>query len=321
MSHSDIFSKIRGTGIVPVVKLDSPEQAVPLARALVAGDMPIAEVTFRTAAAEQAIKNINAEVPEILLGAGTVLTVEQAEKARAAGASFLVSPGFNPDVVKFAIDNNLPIVPGVNNPTQIEQALSFGLKTVKFFPAEQSGGLAMIKALSGPYGDINFMPTGGVDIKNMANYLAYEKITAIGGTWMVKPELINAGKFAEISRLAHEAVMAGIGFSLQRLAITGASSSAAEAEKIATMLGKESRTQGNSFILGNELELLSASADNKNQIIFKTLSVERALYYLGRRFNIKAISGSEKIKNSLILSVRTDYEISGFSVCLERIKS
>ncbi|MDP4110138.1 MAG: bifunctional 4-hydroxy-2-oxoglutarate aldolase/2-dehydro-3-deoxy-phosphogluconate aldolase, partial [Bacillota bacterium] len=170
------LEKISGYGIVPVIKIDDVEKAVPLAKALCEGGLPVAEVTFRTAQAEEAIKRISAEVPEMLVGAGTVLTCEQADKAIAAGAKFIVSPGLNVKVVKHCIEKNIPITPGTSSPSDMEAALELGLEVVKFFPAEQSGGIGFLKAVSGPYTALKFMPTGGVNAANMNDYLAFSKV-------------------------------------------------------------------------------------------------------------------------------------------------
>lgn len=202
----DVQDRIRAARLLPVVVVDEAAQAVPLARALVAGGLPVAEVTFRTAAAAEAIRMISAEVPGILLGAGTVLSVDQVMAAKAAGASFLVTPGFNPAVVEAALAEGLPIVPGINNPTGVEQAMSYGLTAVKFFPAEPTGGVPFLKALTGPYGGMRFVPTGGIGPKNLASYLALPAVLACGGSWMVEPSLIRAGRFDEIASLTAEAV-------------------------------------------------------------------------------------------------------------------
>jgi len=180
--------------IIPVIKIDDAKNAVPLARALIDGGLPVAEVTFRTDAAEESIRQISREFPEMLVGAGTVLTTEQAERAKNAGAKFLVSPGFNPKTVKWAIDNNIPIFPGCITPTEIEAALEMGLTTLKFFPAQQAGGLAMIKALCAPYTNVKFIPTGGIDLINLAEYLSFPKVAACGGSFKVKDEFITGGE-------------------------------------------------------------------------------------------------------------------------------
>ena len=206
MPAEPIFMQIRQARLLPVVVLDDAADAVPLAHALVAGGLPVAEVTFRTDAAAESIRRIAGEVPEALLGAGTVLTPEQVRAAKAAGAGFLVTPGFNPAVVQAAADEGLPIVPGVNNPTGVEQAMAAGLSAVKFFPAEPTGGVPFLKALTGPYGGMRFIPTGGIGPKNLRDYLALPAVLACGGSWMVDPALIRAGRFDEVQRLTAEAV-------------------------------------------------------------------------------------------------------------------
>lgn len=201
----NIFEQIHAAGILPVIALDSADQAVPLAKALAAGGIPAAEVTFRTAAGEESIRRIAQECPEVLVGAGTVLSIEQADRAIEAGVGFIVSPGTNPAVVRHCLERGVQPIPGVVTPTEIEAALGLGLEVLKFFPAEPSGGLGMIKALAAPYGQVRFIPTGGISAANAADYLRYPKVLACGGSWMVKKELVNAGKFDEIQALAAEA--------------------------------------------------------------------------------------------------------------------
>ena len=201
----NIFEQIHAAGILPVIALDSADQAVPLAKALAAGGIPAAEVTFRTAAGEESIRRIAQVCPEVLVGAGTVLSIEQADRAIEAGAGFIVSPGTNPAVVRHCLERGVQPRPGVVTPTEIESALGLGLEVLKFFPAEPSGGLGMIKALAAPYGQVRFIPTGGISAANAADYLRYPKVLACGGSWMVKKELVDAGKFSEIQALAAEA--------------------------------------------------------------------------------------------------------------------
>ncbi len=201
-----ILEQIQEIGIVPVVVLEDAKDAEPLAKALVEGGLPCAEVTFRTAAAEEAIRIMTEKYPDMLVGAGTVLTTEQVDRAVAAGAKFIVSPGLNPKVVKYCVDKGILITPGCVTPSEIERALEFGLDVVKFFPAEPSGGLNMIKALAAPYVGLKFMPTGGINAANVKEYLAYNKILACGGSWMVKGDLVAAGDFAKITELTKEAV-------------------------------------------------------------------------------------------------------------------
>ena len=191
--------------VVPVVVLNDADDAVPLADALIKGGLPCAEVTFRTDAAEESIRRICESFPDMLVGAGTVLTTEQVERAHKAGAKFIVSPGFDPEIIDCCISIGLPVLPGCITPSEIAQAVKRGLKVVKFFPAEQSGGVAMIKAMAAPYSMVKFMPTGGISTKNLADYLSCDKILCCGGSWMVKEDLIKSGSFDKITDMIKEA--------------------------------------------------------------------------------------------------------------------
>lgn len=191
--------------VVPVVVLNDADDAVPLADALIKGGLPCAEVTFRTDAAEESIRRICESFPDMLVGAGTVLTTEQVERAYKAGAKFIVSPGFDPEIIDYCISIGLPVLPGCITPSEIAQAVKRGLKVVKFFPAEQSGGVAMIKAMAAPYSMVKFMPTGGISTKNLADYLSCDKILCCGGSWMVKEDLIKSGSFDKITDMTKEA--------------------------------------------------------------------------------------------------------------------
>jgi 2-dehydro-3-deoxyphosphogluconate aldolase/(4S)-4-hydroxy-2-oxoglutarate aldolase len=202
----EILKKIGELRLVPVVKIEDSRNAVPLGQALRDGNLPIAEITYRTDAAEEAIRILTAELPEILVGAGTVLTMDQVKSAVGAGARFVVAPGFNPKVVDYCLEHNITIIPGVNNPSQIERALESRIEVVKFFPAEASGGIPFLKAVAAPYSGIQFLPTGGINLQNMMSYLSFSRVIACGGSWMVKSDLISAGKFQDIKRLSREAV-------------------------------------------------------------------------------------------------------------------
>jgi 2-dehydro-3-deoxyphosphogluconate aldolase/(4S)-4-hydroxy-2-oxoglutarate aldolase len=201
-----ILEKMGEWKIIPVVKLEHSGDAVNLGKALVAGGLPVAEITFRTDAAEESIKLLTAQLPELTVGAGTVLTIDNVKKAADAGAKFIVTPGFNPKVVDYCIKNEIPITPGVNSPTQVEMGLDHGLNVLKFFPAEVSGGVAMLKAFAGPYGSVKFVPTGGINAGNLPDYLALKNVLAIGGSWIVKSDLITGGNFEKIQRLVEGAV-------------------------------------------------------------------------------------------------------------------
>ncbi len=201
---NETLKKINEIGIVPVVVLNDAKDAAPLAKALCDGGLPCAEVTFRTEAAEESIRIMSEQFPEMLVGAGTVLTTEQVDRAVAAGAKFIVSPGLNPRIVKYCVEKGILIIPGCANPSDIEQAIENGLSVVKFFPAEAAGGLKMIKAMAAPYVGVNFMPTGGINPKNVREYLAFNRIIACGGSWMVTADLVNNGEFDKITELAKE---------------------------------------------------------------------------------------------------------------------
>ena len=198
----EIFAELK---VVPVVVLDDAKDAEPLAKALVEGGLPCAEVTFRTEAAAESIRTMTEVYPDMLVGAGTVLTTEQVDKAVESGAKFIVSPGFDPEIVDYCIGKNIPVFPGCISPSEVAQAVKRGLKVVKFFPAEQSGGLAMIKAMAAPYHMLKFMPTGGINTENLKEYLACDKILCCGGSWMVKGDMIKAGEFEKIKKLTQEA--------------------------------------------------------------------------------------------------------------------
>jgi 2-dehydro-3-deoxyphosphogluconate aldolase/(4S)-4-hydroxy-2-oxoglutarate aldolase len=203
---TDLLEKLGHLGLVPVVAIERAEDAIELGRALLAGGLPCAEITFRTAAAEDAIRRISSSLPEIIVGAGTVLTVDQASKAVSAGARFIVSPGFNQKVVDWCLQNEIPVTPGVMTPTEIDMALDRGLNILKFFPAEAIGGIAVLKAISAPYGGVKFIPTGGINKNNLADYLALPSVHCCGGSWLVKASLISAGNFDEITQLTLDAM-------------------------------------------------------------------------------------------------------------------
>ena len=197
--------KIKEMGIVPVVVLEDAMDAKPLAKALCEGGLPCAEVTFRTAAAKESIRIMLEEYPEMFVGAGTVLTTRQVDEAIEAGAKFIVSPGFDPKIVDYCLEKDIPVFPGCITPSEVAQAVKRGLKVVKFFPAEPAGGISMIKAMAAPYTGIRFMPTGGINAKNLEDYLSCDKILCCGGSWMVKGDLVKAGEFDKIRELTAEA--------------------------------------------------------------------------------------------------------------------
>ncbi len=280
---NDVIQKIYDIGIVPVIAIDDADKAVPLAKALVKGGLPAAEVTFRTAAAEEAIKRIVAEVPEMLVGAGTVLTKEQADRAIAAGVKFIVSPGFNPEITKYVIDKGMLMMPGTATPGEMEQAMSMGLDVVKFSPAEQNGGVAKLKAVAGPYTNLRWMPTGGVNAKNLLDYLSFNKIVACGGTWMVKKDLIEAENWDEIERLTREAVNTMLGFEVKHIGInTGNAEEAMKAAKLFELMFGFDVSEGNSSIFcgSRAIEIMKKQYLGKNgHIAIGTNTLPRAIAY------------------------------------------
>lgn len=203
--YEKMNEQLASYGVVPVVVLNDAKDAEPLAKALVEGGLACAEVTFRTDAAEESIRIMSKAYPEMLVGAGTVLTTEQVDRALNAGAKFIVSPGFDPEIVDYCLEKEVPVYPGTVTPTEVAQAVKRGLAVCKFFPAEQFGGVSTIKALAAPYTMVKFMPTGGVNLKNLRDYLSCDKIAACGGTWMVKGDMIREGRFDEIKKITAEA--------------------------------------------------------------------------------------------------------------------
>ena len=316
----DILQKIHGIGIIPVIAIDDAEQAVPLARALVAGGLPAAEVTFRTAAGEEAIRRIAAEVPEMLVGAGTVLTKDQADRAIAAGSQFIVSPGFNPEITRYVIDKGALMMPGTATPGEMEQAMSMGLKVLKFFPAEQNGGVAKLKALAGPYTNLRWMPTGGVNTKNMMDYLNFDRIVACGGTWMVKKDLIDGQKWDEITAICKEAVQTMLGFSLHHVGIPcgDADKAASTAKTICALFGFPYKA-GNSSDFTGPVECCKVEfPGERGHIAIGVNNVERAIFHLGLQgvtFDESTRKIDEKGKTKAIY-VQGDF--GGFAIHLVR---
>ena len=203
---NDVLKKLSAIGIVPVVVINDADKAVPLAKALVEGGLPCAEVTFRTEAAEESIRLMHEAYPDMVLAAGTVLTTEQVDRAVAAGASVIVSPGFDPEVVDYCISKNIPVMPGIVTPSELAQAVKRGLTRVKFFPATAAGGIKMIKAMCAAYTTVRIMPTGGINTSNLEEFLSCDKIFCCGGSWMVKGDMIKAGEFDKIQKMTEEAV-------------------------------------------------------------------------------------------------------------------
>lgn len=278
-----VIEEIGKIGIVPVIALDDAKDAKPLAQALIRGGLPCAEVTFRTEAAEESIRIMAREFPEMLVGAGTVLTPEQVDRAVNAGAKFIVSPGLNPKVVQYCVSKDIPIIPGTTNPSDVEIAIENGLEVVKFFPAEQAGGINMIKAMCGPYTKMKFMPTGGINADNLKSYLDFNKIVACGGSWMVKKDLVAAGKFDEIEALTREAVTKMLGFELKHVGINASEEKEADetASAFEKMFGFAKKTGNSSIFAGTAVEVMKTPYLGKNgHIAIGTNYIDRAVYHL-----------------------------------------
>ena len=313
-----ILERIGEIGIIPVVKIEKAKDALPLGRALLDGDLPIAEITFRTSAAEESIKSLTRELPELLIGAGTVLTVEQTKKAVSAGAKFIVSPGFNPRVVDYCIENSIPVTPGINNPTQIEMALERGIEVVKFFPAEASGGLSLLKSMSAPYTGIKFIPTGGINQYNLCSYLSNNKVLACGGSWMVKADLISSGNFSEITRLTKEAVSTMLGFEFAHLGINEENKDRAlnSAKLLSGLFYLPIKEGTSSIFAGSGFEVSkNRFLGEHGHIAIATNDIHRAIAYLKIK-NISVLPETAKEKEGKLKAIYVAQEVSGFAIHL-----
>ena len=316
--HEELFSQIHTIGLVPVVKIDDASKAEGLAGALIKGGLPCAEVTFRTEAAEESIKRITKAYPEMLVGAGTVINLEYAKKAVAAGAKFIVSPGFNPTVVDWCLENNIPIVPGVCTPSDIEQGLARGLTTLKFFPAEASGGIDMLKNLAGPFPQLMFMPTGGINLTNLASYAKQNNVLAVGGSWMVKTDLIESESWDTISQICSEAVLALQGLEFAHMGINNENAKEAEkAIKGFEALGMMTKRGNSSVFMDTTIEVLPKMYLGKNgHIGFRCFDIERTLAYLAKYgFTVNEDTIARSPKGNIKVCYLNE-ELSGFAIHL-----
>ncbi|OFW54279.1 MAG: 2-dehydro-3-deoxyphosphogluconate aldolase, partial [Actinobacteria bacterium RBG_13_35_12] len=281
-------------------------------------DLPIAEITFRTSAAEESIKVLNKELPDLLIGAGTVLTIEQVKRAVSAGAQFIVSPGFNPKVVDYCVENNILITPGLNNPTQIEMALERGIEVVKFFPAEASGGLPLLESMSAPYSGIKFIPTGGINLNNLTSYLSNQKVHACGGSWMVKDNLISSGNFEEITRLTQEAVAVMLGFEFAHLGINEEDEAKAldSANLLSHLFYLPLKEGTSSLFAGPAFEVIkNRYLGEHGHIAIATNDIHRAITYLKMK-GISILPETAKEKEGKLKAVYLNQEVSGFAIHL-----
>lgn len=314
-----VIEKVYEIGIIPVIAFNSVDEALPLCKALADGGLPAAEVTFRTACAEECIKLIHEQMPEMLLGAGTVLTKDQADRAMAAGASFIVAPGFDPDVMQHVIDKGGIAMPGTATAGEMQQAMNMGCEAIKFFPAEANGGVNMIKNIGAALKTAKWMCTGGVNAKNVNDYLNYDQIIAVGGTWMCKSDVIKAGQWDKITAMSKEAVDTMLGLKLAHIGIN--SENEEEAMATANLLGSLLNMKvapGNSsiFVGQKEFEIMKKPGRGKNgHIAIATNNVDRAIYHLSRR-GVKFDLDSKNVKNGKTIACYLADEVGGFAIHL-----
>ncbi len=313
-----VLEQIGLLGIVPVIAIEDANDAEPLAQALIDGGLPCAEVTFRTAAAKDAIARIAKKFPDMALGAGTVLTIDQVKAAVDCGAKYIISPGLNPKTVDYCVTNNIPVTPGIATPSDIERALEFGLEVVKFFPAEQAGGLPFLRALSAPYGSLRFIPTGGIDEKNILSYLSFPKVLACGGSWMVKTEMIANKQFAQITSITEQAVKTLLGFELRHVGINGGSAdeSLSIAGELSALLGAPVKEGTSSNFVGTQFEVTKKKyLGVHGHIAIGTNFIDRAISHLERK-GYKILHESQTHKNGKLAAVYLEQEIGGFALHL-----
>ena len=319
MNSQEVIQRVYEIGIIPVIAFNSVEEAVPLCKALVAGGLPAAEVTFRTACAEECIRKIHDEVPEMLLGAGTVLTIDQADRAMDAGASFVVAPGFDPNITQHVIDKGGLMMPGTATAGEMQQAMNMGCDVVKFFPAEANGGVDMIKNIAGALKTAKWMCTGGVNAKNVNSYLDFPQIIAVGGTWMCKGDKIKAGAWDEIETMCKEAVDTMLGLELGHIGINCAddTEAMATAQLLGTLLSKKVAPGNSSIFVGNkEFEVMKQPGRGTHgHIAIKCNNIDRAVYHLGRR-GVKFDMDSMVNKNGKNIAIYMEGEVAGFAIHL-----
>ncbi len=317
---NDMIKQLYEIGLIPVIKIEDANDAVPLAKALIDGGLPAAEITFRTSCAAEAIKKITEAYPEMLVGAGTVLTCEQVDAAIAAGSKFLVSPGLNPKVTSYCLSKGVPMLPGCSNPSDVEAALELGLTTVKFFPAEAAGGLKMLKAMAAPYGQLTFMPTGGINADNLLEYLKFGKIIACGGSFMVADKLVKEKKWDEITALTRNAVKTMLGLEFVHIGINNENREEAEraAKLFELMFGMPTRETSKSIFAGDAFEFMMGKGPGRcGHIGIRTHFVDRAIAYfkrMGFEFDEASITYDEKSGKPKFVYFKD--EIAGFAVHL-----
>jgi 2-dehydro-3-deoxyphosphogluconate aldolase / (4S)-4-hydroxy-2-oxoglutarate aldolase len=313
-----VLEEIGLLGIVPVIAIEDANDAEPLAQALIDGGLPCAEVTFRTAAAKDAIARIAKKFPEMALGAGTVLTIDQVKAAVDCGAKYIIAPGLNPKTVEYCVANKIPVTPGVATPSDVERALEFGLEVVKFFPAEQAGGLPFLRALSAPYKQLKFIPTGGIDEKNILSYLQFSNVLACGGSWMVKTDMIANKQFDQIRTITEQAVKTMLGLELRHVGFNMESPEAAlnAARELSALVGAPVKEGNSSIFVGSQFEVMKKKyLGAHGHLAIGTNFINRAIAHLERK-GYKILHDTKTEKNGKLAAVYLEQEIGGFALHL-----
>ncbi|MEA4893707.1 MAG: bifunctional 4-hydroxy-2-oxoglutarate aldolase/2-dehydro-3-deoxy-phosphogluconate aldolase [Oscillospiraceae bacterium] len=314
----DVLKRIGLCGVVPVVVIEDAKDAVPTAKALLAGGVDIMEITFRTAAALDAIRAVAEACPEMCVGAGTVLSLEQGKAAVEGGAKFLVSPGFNSSLVGWCVENDVAVTPGCVTPTEITEALSMGLEVLKFFPANIYGGLDAMKALAAPFGKVKFIPTGGVSDKNLAEYMGVPYIHAVGGSWLCAKADITAGRFDKITELCRKARQVSLGYEIAHVGINCDSSeaSAAVCSQFEKAFGFETKTGNSSNFSSSAIEVMKENYLGANgHLAIRTSNLDRAVADLERK-GFTVAPETAKYKGNTVIAVYLKEEFGGFAVHL-----
>lgn len=314
----DILNKLSAAGVVPVVVIENAKDAVPTAEAMLRGGIDVMEITFRTAAAPDAIRAVSENCPKMLVGAGTVITLEQCKQAVDCGASFIVSPGFNREVVAWCVEHDIAVTPGCITPTEIMEAMELGLKVLKFFPANVYGGLGAMKALSGPFGGIKFIPTGGVNAQNLAEYISAPFIHAVGGSWVCPKADISAGHFEKVTQLCREARKTVLGFEVAHIGVNcpDAESSLSLCGSFSEAFGFETKLGNSSNFSTSAIEIMKSNyLGEKGHIAIRTNRMEAAICELAAK-GFQIDPDTAKYKGDRMIAVYLRQEFGGFAVHL-----
>ncbi len=315
----ETMKRISSYGLVPLVTLDDAQDAVPLARALSDGGLPVAEVTFRTAAAAESMSRIHAELPDVILGAGTVHTVEQARQAVDCGAVFIVTPAFNPAIIEWCLAEGVAVLPGSATPRDFEDALALGLDTLKFFPASVYGGVEALRAAAGPFAGLSFVPTGGVSADNMADYLALPNVAAVGGSFTCPSKLVKARDWAGISQVTRSLIADLLSFEIGHVGVNSdtAVETGDSSQAFARLLGLATRNTSSSTFVGELIEVMQPGGRGRHgHLAFSTPQLERAVFYLGERGYTFDETTARRDERGRLRFIYLRDEIAGFAIHL-----